>query len=588
MNDKISLKTKLIIGLVIVLLLVFFLLIKPFFKFKDLEKRFLNSGKRYYEINNTKLPTGKRIVKVYLKELYDKDFIDSDYKRIYTDNGCSLDNSFIRVNKKNSEYNYETYLECGRFKSKVDHSGPVIKLNGKEEITLYRNEKYEELGVSSVVDDTDGNLDVKKVEIDSSKVKTSKVGSYEVTYKIRDSYGNTSIVKRYIKVIETLNHIVSSQTKNKNIYTGSQYNNYIMLDGLVYRIIGINSDKTVKIVTDTSISAINYNDAFEYLNSKFYDSLSDSAKEYIVKSSKWCIDKVSDPKKYTKCNNYSKKYPIGLLSIIDINNSKDSSGISYLNSSTLVSNLKDSKTSYLSLNKEYLENPIDNNIIISPVLNIIEDATIISGDGSPSSPYRLKGNTKHLKPGSSLTEAKLGDYIKYSGYTWRVIGKEDDETTKIIMNGLVQKDSDNYNVEFTDKESLNFNVSSKNNIGYTLANNISKYVKTNYFVSRKEDYPKYSNTITYNAKSKTNSYKLKVNLPSLYELLSTSYSEDYYWYKEYTNDKYCYMYYLGNIKCAKKDVNDKFGVRVVAYLNKDVRVESGKGLIDNQYALSTR
>ncbi len=588
MKEKISFKVKLIIGLIVVLLLVFFLFIKPFLNFRKLEKKLLDYGQRYYEVNNTKLPTGNRIVKVYLKELYDKEFVDSDYKRIYTDSGCSLENSFVRVNKKNNEYNYETYLECGRWKSKVDHSGPVIKLNGKEEITLYRNEKYKELGVASVVDDTDGSLDIKKVEIDSSKVKTSKVGSYEVTYKIRDSYSNTSIVKRTIKVIETLNHIVSSQTKAKNTYIGAQYNNYIMLDGILFRIVGINPDKTVKIVTDKSISAINYNDAFEYLNNKFYNSLSDSAKEYIVKNSKWCIDKVSDPKKYAKCSSYTKKYPIGLLSIIDINNSMDNQGVTYLNSNTLVSNLKDSKTSYLSFNREYIENSIDDNIVIAPVLNILEDATIVSGNGSPTSPYRFKGNTKHLKPGSKLTEAKLGEYITYSGYTWRVIGKEDDETTKIIMDGVVQNEEGNIYFQFTDKNSINFNASKKNNIGYSLANSVSKYTKTNYFVNKKIDYPKYSGNITYKGKGKTNAYKLKINLPSLYDLLSTSYSEDYYWYKEYTNDKYCYMYYLGNIKCAKRDSNDKFGIRVVAYLNKDVRVESGKGLNNNQYTLSTK
>lgn len=586
MKEKLSFKVKLIIGLVIVLLLIFFLLVKPFFKFKDLENNLLNSGKRYYEINNTKLPTGKKITKVYLKELYDKEFIDYDYKRMYTDNNCSLENSFVRVSKKDNDYNYETYLECGKWKSKIDHNGPVIKLNGKEEITLYRNTKYEELGVASVVDDTDGAIDIKKVEIDSSKVKTSNVGTYNVTYKVKDSYNNVTIVNRTIKVIETLNHIVSSQTKNKNIYTGSQYNNYIMLDGIVFRIVGINSDKTVKLVTDTTISAINYDDAFEYLNNKFYNALSDSAKNYIVKSSKWCNDKVSDPKKYTKCSSYTKKHPIGLLSIIDINNTKDSEGITYFNSNTLVSNLKDSKTSYLSFNKEYLENSIDDNVVIAPALNIIEDATIVSGNGSATNPYRLKDNTKHLKAGSSLTEAKIGEYITYSGYTWRVIGKEDDGTTKIIMDGVVQKDSENYYIAFTNTNSINFDVSKKKNIGYALANNVSKYVKTNYFASRKEDYPKYTNSITYKANSKTNSYKLKVNLPSIYDLLSTSYREDYYWYKEYTNDTYCYMNIWNVLNCEKYNENDLRGIRVVGYLKKSVTIKNGDGTANKPYTIA--
>ena len=48
------------------------------------------------------------------------------------------------------------------------------------------------------------------------------------------------------------------------------------------------------------------------------------------------------------------------------------------------------------------------------------------------------------------------------------------------------------------------------------------------------------------------------------------------------------MYYLGNIKCSSYDDNDEHGIRAVAYLNNDVRVEKGQGLMDNQYTLSTK
>ena len=586
MTKAFSLKTKIIAVIITILIILFIFVIKPFIDFKILENKLLESGKRYFEINDTKLPTGNRIKKIYLKELYDKDYVDNEVKRTFTAKGCNVENSFVRVFKSSDNYKYEVYLECGVWKSSIDHEGPVIKLKGQDEISVYKDEKYSELGVLSVVDNTDGVINTNKVKIDYSNVDTSKVGVYEVTYEIKDSYNNITIKKRIVRVNETLNHIVNSQTNNKGIYKGQQFNNYVLLDGILFKIVGINKNKTVKLVTDKTISAINYNDAEDLLNNSFYNKLSDSAKSLIYKKSKWCINSTTNPKNYKKCSKYSKKNPVGLLSIIDINNSKGDN-ISYLEG-TLVNNLKNKKTSYLYFNGDFIEKPVEENIVITPAINIIEDAIIVSGNGNSSNPFRLKGNTSYLKPGRNVSDAKVGDYLNYSGYSWRVIGKEDDGTTKIIMNDVIKKASDVYDLPFTNSVSINFNTSKKENIGYSLINQISSYVNTSLFVSKKINYPKYSKDIGYNSDKKEDNYKLKINLPSMYDILSTSYDNEFYWYKDYSNDKYCYMHYLGMVKCDKYNENDSYGIRVIAYLKNNVKIKSGKGLQENQYTLSVK
>lgn len=585
MKEKISLKTKFIIFILIFLIIVLVFVVRPFIEFKKLEKVLYESGSRYYEVNTTKLPTGKRIKKVYLKELYDKDYISSDYKEKYTNNKCNVENSFVRVTKNNEEYNYETYLDCGFWKSKIDHEGPVIKLKGKDDIKVYRNEKYKEPGIESVVDDTDGAININKVTIDQSKVNTSKVGVYEVTYKITDSYNNTTIKKRTIRVVETLNHIVTSQTSNKKTYTGNPQKNYLQIDGILFRIVGSNDDNTVKIVTDNPISAVSYKNVYEFLNNDFYNKLSDSAKSLIYKKSKWCIDNVADPNKIDKCSKYSKKYPIGLLSIYDINNAKNSDNETYLTNGTLLSNLKDNNTAYTYYNNSFNENSISDNVIVSPTLNIINNAEIVSGDGSSTNPLRIKGNTGYLKSGSKINEAKVGDYISYSGYDWRVIEKEDNETTKIIMNGVVkQSNSEQYNISFTNSSNINFNTSKKENIGYNLTNNVSKYVSSSLLVNTKTDYVKYTKNIGYKEKNKSNINKIKFNLPSMYDIFSTSIKKEY-WYKEYSNYENCYMYYQGITKCSEKVNNEEKGIRVVAYLKKDATVILGKGTAVEPYTI---
>ena len=72
-----------------------------------------------------------------------------------------------KVRQEDGEYKYYTYLKCGAISSIVDHDGPKITLNGDDEITIDKGDKYKELGVKSVVDNSDGKLDVNDVVIDS-------------------------------------------------------------------------------------------------------------------------------------------------------------------------------------------------------------------------------------------------------------------------------------------------------------------------------------------------------------------------------------------------------------------------------------
>lgn len=577
-------KVKIILIVSLILLSIFFLFIKPYMNFKSMEKKVLESGKRYYEINNSQLPTGNKIKTIDLKTLYLKDFIESDLKVKITDKKCNLDNSWIKVKKEDIDYNYYIYLECGIFKSKVDHEGPTIKLKGEDEITLYKDEEYKELGIESVVDDTDGKIDIKEVSIDASEVNSSKVGTYEVTYKVKDSFNNETVKIRKVNVIETLNHIVEKDTGKTNIYKGSQYNNYIRLDGILFKIVGINSDNSVKLVTSEAVSAVNYNDVETWLNDYFYEKFSDSAKKYIKKNSKWCIDTVSAPSKYTKCSKYSKEKPVGLLSIIDYNNAKKDSS-SNLNIFSMTYNLKDKNTVY-KLNNGIYTDQKDSNIMISPSINIVKNASILKGNGTIENPYILKGNNQKLKPGEKISNAVVGSYIYYSGYNFRIIGKEKDDTTMIIMDSIAKLENDEYIIEFDNDQKINFDSTRKNSIAYYLRNKVNSYLKTNIFTNKNRKILDYMNQIGYDNDTKDKNYNGKIFLPSMYDLFSTTIKDDY-WYMNHSSKSnlVCYMHYSGNVFCSEKN-NDKKGVRVVAYLDKNATIKLGSGVWDDPYVLA--
>ena len=588
---------KLAVTLLVVIILVWFIVIHPLVKFKNMEKEVKEATQRYFEINNKQLPTGKNSKRVSLNELYKKDFIIDDLKSPYTSKYCDSDNSWGRVVSNNGEYEYSVYLKCGVFESQIDHVGPIVKLNGEDEITVYQNTKYKELGVESVSDNTDGKMEIKNVVIDSSNVNTSKVGKYEVTYTISDSLNNKTIKKRIVNVTQTLNNIVETNTDKTNIYKGMNEENYIILDGITFKIVGINPDKSVKIVSSEPLGAVNYDGIDSWLNDNFYEKLSDSAKEYIVKS-KWCVDQVSNTSNYKECNKYSKKKYSYILSVSDYNNAKDKDDTTNLDNSNPVwtSNSKATNkyyvNSYFDLAdgglqefKEFNKEEIFN---IKPALNIKKDSIVISGDGSSSNPYRLKGNKNKNRQGSKISNVKTGTYILYSGYVWRVIGKDEDSTTEVIMIDTLAGDNGSYYSKYSDKIDY-YNPKNKNSLAYNIVNKATSYIKTNYFVKKDIQINEYKDKVLYNKSTSKNNYNLKLREISLFDLYSPiTNSSASSWYQEMSkSDKKSYINnYISGTITMDFDVSNEYSVRLVGYLNKDVVIKDGKGTIDEPYTIT--
>ena len=589
-DDKNVKKIKILIIVVVILLVIWFLIVSPLIKFKKSEKQVLEAATRYYEINNNLLPTGQKIRTVTLQKLYDKDFISEDIRSPYTNKECDSKTSWAKVRKEGNEYKYYVYLKCGMLSSKIDHKGPEITLKGGDTVTLNKGEKYIDAGIKSVIDDTDGNIDINKVTIDTSKVNINKNGTYEVTYKVRDSFSNETIKIRTVKVEQILNKIVEKDTDKTNVYKGSTENNYIKLDGIIFKIVGLNDDGSVKVVSKDSLAAVDYNGVDDWLNDYFYNKLSDSAKEYIKTDSKWCNEKISNPENYTKCNSYSKKKTVGLLSVADINNSKGEDGsYNILNTTkTWTSNiLSENKSIAFYQSNGYFKEKTTDNLEIFPAVNIKKDSYIIKGSGTIDNPYVLRDNSTRLKVGDKISDSKTGDYITYSGYKWRVIGKEEDNTIKVIMNDIINNNGEVYYTSYFTNDEYSYNPNKKGNIGYVINNEISLFVKTKIFEKKNISVENYKDSILYNSNAKKKEYSIKLSLPSIYDLYSTSNYDDY-WFINYSSSKKknCYMSYFGGVYCSDIDSSKLKGIKLIGYIKSDKVVGTGEGTIYKPYNIS--
>ena len=593
MKNKLRL-IRLTITVVIVGLFAWFLVLSPYITFKQNENAMVKAAKRYYEINLDKLPTGTRISTVTLQTLSRESYIDKDFYVPFSKKPCSITESWVKVKHTDSGYKYYVYLECGVLKSATDHKGPTITLNGKDEITINKDEKYEEPGVKKVVDNTDGKMDVKDVTIDSSKVDTSKVGTYKVTYTALDSFKNKTEKVRTVKVVQELEHTIKKDTNNTGVYTGEVENNYIRFSGNLFRIVSVENGN-VKIVAAEDVSNVNYSGLDQWLE-YYYDHLADSSKEYIVKT-KYCNDKVTDTTT-KKCSSYTKEKDVYILSVEDVNNSVDTNaGESYLYSSTIVwlANTKTDKESwatrsvFFGTSDKYSSFSKNYNLGIRPVITIKGSNLITSGTGTENDPYQID-DMKTGKPDENLNTRYSGEYIEYSNMLWRIVEVEKSGAIKVISNSNVPIAGEkriSYDSSITNRI---YNPNQKGNVGYVINQKVADTIDEKYFDKTEIEVPIYKKLAKYNKETTTKKYKVKFHAPDMYDLYTAqnnSLLSGYWLLNSSQSQDVVYMISpIGAVYNTGVPDSNTAGIRVIGYLNKNCKIVSGKGTEERPYKIA--
>ncbi len=592
-----------VLVIVIVVLLIWFLYLYPRKVFKDNERILDEAGKRYYQINRAVLPSDEgRVVSVSLNTLVKQKYLEGFYIP-YSNKVCDLNESNVKVVKKDGEYVYYTYLKCGKYESNVDHDGPVIELNGDKKVTISLGDTYKELGVKSVKDNVDGDIAVSNVKIEGN-VDTSKTGTYEITYTVSDSLGNKSEVIRKVIVEELFSDVVKSDTANtNNYYIGNALNNYVMFNNMLFRIIKINSDNTVVIASDELLANVDYtnNGRFSdssldsWLNDYFYKLLDEKYQDLIV-SSKWCDDVISTDNYLTKeCTRTSSKKKVGILSIQDYNNTLND-GVSFLDYEGIVwySNF-DSNNNPWTLTSLF-DYPLksepmsqDSLFNVRPAVTLKSNTKILDGDGTISNPYILVENESGRR-NSKINERQIGEYVYYSGYTFRISNITGDNTTEIIMTDVLKNDGVELSIGYNNDDNV-YNPNKKGNLGYQVVNEMTSYISTKLFEKTKVEVPIYKNKVTYNGKKNIKSYNNLITIPSTFDIFTgkgNDSSDGGYWYIDSSNERYnkTVMNPVGTVNYT--DVTDDWtaGIKVKAYLKDDVFITDGDGTLTNPYKVS--
>ncbi len=582
---------RLVVTLIIIGLFIWFLVLSPYITFKKNENTMLEAAKRYYELNSDKLPTGTRMSTVDLQTLARESYIKEDFYVPFSKKPCSITKSWVKVKHTNSGYKYYTYLQCGVLKSTTDHTGPVITLNGSNEITINKGDTYKEPGVKKVVDNTDGQIDVKEVEI-TGDVNTSKVGIYTITYSVMDSFKNETVKTRTIKVVQQLKNTVEKVTKIGQ-YVGKVTNNYIKFSGMDFRIVGI-VDGNVKIVAADDVANVNYSDLDEWLK-YYYEHINKDSKDYVVKT-KYCNDTLTDTST-KECSKYTNEKNVYILSVQDINKATDENGNSYLYPETIdwVANAKTNKEGWTTREYfsdstlKYMEFSKDYNFGIRPVLTIKGDALITSGDGTSEKPYMID-DYDIGKSGDKVNTRLSGEYIEYSNMLWQIIETTDSSLTKVISYNTMTVDSLS-DISYPLGETKNmYNPTKKGNIGYIINQKASDAVDEKYFVKNKIEVPIYKTLATYKGTSSTKKYNVKFHAPNMYEMHTArnSNTQRSYWLMNSSSEEFrrYIVSEIGVVFYQKEGTPTDAGTRIVGYLDKDCQIVQGQGTKDNPYKIT--
>ena len=117
---------------------------------------------------------------------------------------------------------------------------------------------------------------------------------------------------------------------------------------------------------------------------------------------------------------------------------------------------------------------------VVPAVTLKASTSILDGDGSSTNPYIILEDKKG-KSSSNLNEREVGEYVKYSGYTFRISNTLDDGTTEVIMNSTLTSNNRQVNISYeNEQERKVYNPNQEGNIAYQIKNNMTRYIDTKF------------------------------------------------------------------------------------------------------------
>jgi len=414
-------------------------------------------------------------------------------------------------------------------------------------------------------------------------------------------YG-TRFIKLYLenKKVETIEKntlakiIRESNYKSDNFkdINGTEYfinnseNNYLMYSNILWRIIKVNKDNSVTVISDSSLTSLAYGEKLDYLNSYINKWLNSNDEEYsgilekhlnnketYLQKTTACLDKV-DELNNEECKTTNKDNYISLLSTSDFVNigNKQSYVVNdeyfYLSNSN-----SDDEIWYIDDEGAITTNKGTDVIGVKPIITIKTNVEYISGSGNKDNPYKIEKE-------NSL----FGSYVKLDNDIWRIYQVNETEV-RLVLNDYLK-------VNNSELKHIYSNISSYHND--TKSSSIAYYLNNTFLntLSYKDKIKETTWTNGYYGSSSNYDYKealentveTKVALISIGDIRLNNELENYFTLTG-TKEKSSMVYTINSSqKLYGKNIQNQINVVPVISLEKDL-LTKGNGTIDSPYEM---
>lgn len=385
---------------------------------------------------------------------------------------------------------------------------------------------------------------------------------------------------------------------NNNTYTYVKEadNNYVKFGGYIWRVIRINKDNSITMISEDSIISLAYGNISNYNKSQinnwlnpinnekhtgiFYSMISDN-KEFLV-NTKTCHDSFDDISSIG-CFETDNDHLITLLSMKDYALAGGNS--SYLNNGTsfwTTNKNNNNEFWYISEEGKAGNSDVDFEHGIRPVITLKPDVKLVSGTGSSDDPYIIKEHKPKI-----LKDTYVGEYINLNNSLWRIVAKED-KSIKLVSEEYIKNSKDeDYQTYYSKKNNLS-KLNDNTGVLYYLNNTYYKKFKEKDILVKGKFYNgTYDNNNNYNYKTVySSSITAYVGLLSIAEPFSYN-SENVFTMTRNINNELSIFIIDENKNLFEDSISNKHYIRPVIYVKNDITINNGDGTYLSPYILGS-
>lgn len=369
-------------------------------------------------------------------------------------------------------------------------------------------------------------------------------------------------------------------------FKGAVLNNYVRLYNQTYRIVRVNTDNSVKLVSENVSASFMWGDNSEYKNSNLWNWLNHTETEH----SGVYLNTIPNYKNYLKETEYTEDKLNGDKIESSSKKEKDYGTVltvkDYIAANGKNGYLNNGKIFYLigldgDKNNLYVEE--DGSIQsgsnldgygIRPVITIKDNVSVLGGDGTKDNPYVLNTNSD---------KSYAGAYVKLGNDMWRVY--EDGDNLKLNLDGYIKNGEADYMRNYSPYNSI-FDLTDRTNIAYYLNTDyLNSLSYSNILVDFTHNTGEISDDTGYSfANIYSNTVTSKVGLLNIFDYVSNSDLVDYFHIN--TTSQVGSMAYdrLATGLLEESDVRDLKHVVPTICIAKS-SIKNGNGTADNPYVV---